>query len=202
MATFEFESKFGSVGTSEGEFNHPFGCTISDSRLFISDSGNNRIQVFDLLNTFLYEFGSFGTGDGEFDNPKGMYAVNSEIYVLDSGNKRVQVFDLTGVFQREFDGSTSDVFNDAEFISGKGSEIYVSDRLNSQIQVFDLNGTFLRKFGTFGTGDGQFQATSGIAVDGDNLYIGDESVEIIWIIEDGIFTGSGIWTADGIWKTV
>ncbi len=202
MARFEYESQFGSAGTGDGEFNLPFDCTISNSRLFVSDTGNNRIQVFNLLNTFLYEFGSAGTGDGEFDAPKGIYAYNSEIYVLDSGNKRVQVFDLDGVFLREFDGSTSDEFNDAEFISGKGNEIYVSDRLNYQIQVFNLDGNFLRKFGTYGIEPGQFQATSGIAVNGDNLYIGDEKNQIDWFLVDGIWKGPQPWTPDGIWKTV
>ena len=34
--------------------------------------------------------------------------------------------------------------------------VYVSDNLNSRIQKFWNNGTFIREWGTFGSGDGQF----------------------------------------------
>lgn len=198
MARFVFESKFGTSGIGDGQFKDPFDCTISNSRLFITDTGHYRIQVFDLLGNFLYKWGSLQT----FHKPKGIYSYNSEIYVLDSGLKEVQVFNLEGVFQRKFSGSGSDIFNDAEFISGKGDEIYISDRLNYQVQVFSTAGVFLRKFGTYGTTEGAFQATSGIAVNGNDLYIGDEENQIDWILSDGIWSASEPWTPDGIWKTV
>jgi hypothetical protein len=43
--------------------------------------------------------------------------------------------------------------------------IYVADYLNNRIQVFDASGTFLLKFGTPGSGDGQFDLPTGVAVD-------------------------------------
>lgn len=191
MAKFEFNSKFGAAGSGRGEYNAPFDCTIGESKLFVSDTGNNRVQILDLLGSPIDEFGSFGTGNGFFDSPKGIHYYNGEIFVLDSGNKRVQIFDANGAYLRQFDGGT-EPFNDAEFITVNGGEVYVSDKNNSQVQVFDSNGTFLRKFGSMGDGDGQFEAVSGLEFNTDEeLFVGDSKGEGVgfWIIgEDFIIS--------------
>jgi len=52
--------------------------------------------------------------------------------------------------------------------------VYVVDQSNNRIQKFDSNGTFLLKWGSSGSGDGQFNAPSGIGVDVDgNVYVAD-----------------------------
>ena len=53
MAKYYFDSKFGSLGTDDGEFNKPFGLATAIGYVFVSDSSNNRIQVFDAENNFL-----------------------------------------------------------------------------------------------------------------------------------------------------
>jgi len=52
--------------------------------------------------------------------------------------------------------------------------VYVADTMNNRIQQFSSTGTFLREWGTKGTGDGEFNAPSGIAVDSsNNVYVAD-----------------------------
>jgi DNA-binding beta-propeller fold protein YncE len=46
-------------------------------------------------------------------------------------------------------------------------KVFVSDEHRHDIQVFDLNGVFLSKWGSKGTGPGQFDRPSGLAVDRD-----------------------------------
>ena len=53
--------------------------------------------------------------------------------------------------------------------------MFVADQGNSRIQVFDSSGTFITKFGTFGSGDGQFNDLSGVAVNPTtgNVFVAD-----------------------------
>nr|NCS16718.1 6-bladed beta-propeller [Microcystis aeruginosa G13-12]NCT52052.1 6-bladed beta-propeller [Microcystis aeruginosa G13-03] len=61
--------------------------------IYVADTNNSRVQVFDSGGAFQSTFGSFGSGNGAFDTPRGI-AVGSggNIYVTDTGNNRVQVF--------------------------------------------------------------------------------------------------------------
>ena len=47
-----FIEEFGSEGTGNGKFNTPIGIALDsdNEKLFVADSGNDRIQVFDLEN--------------------------------------------------------------------------------------------------------------------------------------------------------
>ena len=80
-----------------GEFKSPRSLFVSmDGKIFVSDTGNHRLQIFHADGTPLYEFGGKGNRPGEFRNPCGV-VVNSKgkIYVADEGNNRVQViFDI------------------------------------------------------------------------------------------------------------
>ena len=61
--------------------------------IFVADSGNNRIQIFNPDGTFLRAFGRWGQNDGEFKGLEGI-AVNSKgnILVADRENHRIQIF--------------------------------------------------------------------------------------------------------------
>jgi len=81
----------GSAGSGDGQFNFPRGIAIdSAGNLYVADSTNHRIQVFDTSGTFLTKWGSLGIGEGEFNNPVGI--AESSIYVADFNNHRIQKF--------------------------------------------------------------------------------------------------------------
>ena len=70
------------------------GVSVDDQGyIFVSDSGNNRIQIFNPDGTFLRAFGRWGASTGEFKGLEGI-AVNSKgnILVADRENHRVQMF--------------------------------------------------------------------------------------------------------------
>jgi DNA-binding beta-propeller fold protein YncE len=65
-----FISKWGTLGTGDGQFNNPWGmCIDSSSNLYVADAINNRVQVFNSDGTFLYKWGTLGSGDGMMDYP-------------------------------------------------------------------------------------------------------------------------------------
>ena len=47
-------------------------CGSNNCRFLVSDSGNNRIQIFDENAAFLSAFGTVGSGNGQFNNPQGL----------------------------------------------------------------------------------------------------------------------------------
>lgn len=57
-----------------------------------------------------------------------------------------------------------------------GGNVYVTDYGNRRIQKFDSDGDFLHTWGTKGSGSGQFQAPSGIAIGKDFVYVVDNEL--------------------------
>ena len=84
----------GGLGGGAGQFSAPRGLDIDGlGRLYVADSSNHRIQVFDSLGTFITQVGGFGVGPGQFNAPRGV-AIGSRgaLYVTDTDNNRVQKF--------------------------------------------------------------------------------------------------------------
>ena len=67
----------------------------SQDRVYLVESWNCEVRVFDNRGVFLGRWGSCGFADGEFDEPSGI-AVDErgKVYVADYGNNRVQVFQV------------------------------------------------------------------------------------------------------------
>ncbi|MGI8855720.1 MAG: flippase activity-associated protein Agl23 [Thermomicrobiales bacterium] len=82
------------------EFYGPRGIAIApNGLLYITDTGNSRILVFDKTGAFVRTFGSFGTGDGQMDNPVGIAArADGTIAVADTNNARVLLFTADGAY--------------------------------------------------------------------------------------------------------
>jgi sugar lactone lactonase YvrE len=77
-----------------GDFARPSGLAVDhDGNLYVADTFNNRIEVFDADGKFVSEFGKAGDGPGYFARPKGV-AIDSDghIWVADGMQDRVQVF--------------------------------------------------------------------------------------------------------------
>ena len=110
---YQFSFKWGTLGSGNGQFNKPSGIAVSPLGLvYVSDYGNNRIQMFQLINVcptgstqivpgvcFVKSWGTFGSGNGQFNGPGDITLdSSSHVYVADSGNHRIQVFNGSGAF--------------------------------------------------------------------------------------------------------
>jgi ABC-type Fe3+ transport system permease subunit/DNA-binding beta-propeller fold protein YncE len=86
---------FGQAGTDPGQFNRPEGlCVDTQDRLYVADSCNHRIQIFDRNGHFLRAHGKAGRGPGELSYPYDICVdAAGRQYVCEFGNSRVQVFD-------------------------------------------------------------------------------------------------------------
>ena len=73
---------WGSNGTATGQFHYPEGIGV-DSRqgnVYVADTNNNRIQMFDDYGKFITTWGSLGTANGQFNHPEGITVV-THIYL-------------------------------------------------------------------------------------------------------------------------
>lgn len=176
---------FGGLGAGEGQFTDPRNAAVGpDGLLYVLDSGNHRVQVFDQDGLFVRSWGSQGAGPGQFQEPWGI-AVGSDgsVYVADTWNHRIQKFTTEGEFITMWgtfgatDGTlgTPGVFwgPRAIAIDAEGN-LYVTDTGNKRVQKFSPDGEFLGQWGGFGTSPGQFNEPVGIAIDSDgNIYVAD-----------------------------
>jgi len=84
---------------SPGLFYGPRGVIVSDGEIFVTDTGNERVQVFATDGTFLRAFGGYGSGDGQLIEPVGItIGPDNNVYVADSGNGRINVYTRQGEF--------------------------------------------------------------------------------------------------------
>jgi sugar lactone lactonase YvrE len=100
---FKLIRKLGKPGTEHtstapGEFAKPTGVAVDqDGNVFISDTWNNRVEVFDADGTFIRTFGEAGDGPGYFARPKGISIDgDGHVWVADALQDRVQVFTPEG----------------------------------------------------------------------------------------------------------
>jgi len=68
-----------------------------DGNVYVTDTLNNRVEIFDADGNFISEFGKPGDGPGHFARPKGIALDrDGHIWVTDEVQSRVQVFDKEG----------------------------------------------------------------------------------------------------------
>jgi DNA-binding beta-propeller fold protein YncE len=84
--------------TTPGDFGAPQGVAVdNDGNVYVTDTLNNRVEIFDADGNFISLFGKHGDGPGYFARPKGI-AVDADghIWVADEMEDRLQVFNREG----------------------------------------------------------------------------------------------------------
>ncbi len=76
--------------------------------VYVSDSGNDRVQVFTPQGRFIRQFGSYGSGKGQFFFPAGLAVDGSgNVYVADDQSRTLAKFSPTGKVIWQIGASTS-----------------------------------------------------------------------------------------------
>jgi len=160
---------YGDLG--EGMFDKPMAVTWSLDRVFVSDTGNRRIQVFDSAGNFLFMFGEAGSGPGQFLFPYGLVVAGELLYVADLYTGRISTFDLEGNFQGYFAEAAREAgkLQSPGALLLSGDKLYVTDVRRSRVLVFALaDGRLLREVGM----EEDILAPNGVALDAaGNIYV-------------------------------
>jgi uncharacterized protein YjbI with pentapeptide repeats len=175
--------------------NWSMGMTIYDKKLYVADTDNHRIIVFDLeTNKELFKFTS----------PIQVYCLRSEVCALENRNlptsikiidekifvaygfqNEIQVFDLDGNYLWKFGSSGTQVsqFNGPYRLATLNNELFVADSENHRIQVFNSDGNFLRQFGNYGNSIGHLSHPIDVHGYDNEIFVADEIRKTILIFD-------------------
>jgi len=81
-----------------GTFSLPTNVAVDkEGDVYVTDTLNNRVEIFDADGNFVSQFGKAGDGAGEFERPKGIAVdCDGHIWVVDGAQQRVKVFNREG----------------------------------------------------------------------------------------------------------
>jgi sugar lactone lactonase YvrE len=143
---FKLIRKMGKPGTEHtstkpGEFAKPAGVAVDkDGNVFVSDSWNNRIEMFDADGSFIREFGEAGDGPGYFARPKGISIDgDGHIWVADGMQDRVQVFTPEGrlrIYMGEHGMLPGQFQSLANVMVDKNNRVFTTELYPGRLQVF------------------------------------------------------------------
>ena len=129
------------TSTAPGEFAKPTGVAVDqDGNLYVSDTWNNRIEVFDADGNFIRTFGKAGDGPGYFARPKGI-AIDGDghVWVADAVQNRVQVFTPEGrlLIWMGGHGMMPGQFQSlANLAIDKNNRVFTTEQLAGRMQIF------------------------------------------------------------------
>lgn len=173
-----------------GKFDTPTGIAVDDSfNVYTAENIPDRVQKFTSMGEFITLWGQTGSGEGSLNFPYGVAAgPDGKVIVGDSGNHRIQTFTTVGdfvqtwgwgvstgtpTFERCTSGCRSGIpgngngqFNIRTTVAVDSSTVYVADWDNHRVQYFSGdNASYLGQWGRNGSGNEEFNAPSGIALD-------------------------------------
>jgi DNA-binding beta-propeller fold protein YncE len=137
------------IGKLIGELSGAKAIFVDDEYIYVADSGNNRVQIFDKDGNGVKDFGYKGSFSGVLKNPEGIIVNKNEIVVSDTDNNTVSIFEKNGTFKYNIDeneGENSNFKRPKGVSIGEDGKIYVIDSGNSRVKVYDENYKFLYAF--------------------------------------------------------
>jgi DNA-binding beta-propeller fold protein YncE len=127
--------------TDAGNFAAPQGVAVDkDGNVYVTDTLNDRVEIFDADGNFLSTFGKNGDGPGYFARPKGI-AVDGDghIWVADAYQDRLQVFNREGQLLT-YIGGPGHYPGQFESLVGvaidKNNRVFTSEQYPGRVQQF------------------------------------------------------------------
>ncbi len=127
--------------TTPGDFAMPTNVAVDgDGNLYVTDTLNDRVEVFDAEGNFIRAFGKPGDGPGYFARPKGI-AIDGDghVWVADGVQDRVQVFTPEGrllIWMGEHGMLPGQFRSLAGLTIDKKNRVFTSEQFPGRVQMF------------------------------------------------------------------
>ena len=190
---------FGEFGNNEdspdpnlnpGTFYGPRDVVVFNDEIYVTDTGNERVQVFGPDGSFRRAWGGTGTGPGQLIEPVGIaVSDDSRVYVADSGNGRISVFDTNGapLAQWPVDSWLGTQFFEPYLVTDSAGNIYASSPNTSSVLVYAPDGALIDEIVEIeGVGIDRvpLQLPAGLAISSENdLLIADRGSSEVYLVD-------------------
>jgi sugar lactone lactonase YvrE len=129
------------TSTTPGEFAKPTGVAVDqDGNVFVADTWNDRIEVFDADGNFIRTFGKAGDGPGYFARPKGI-AIDGDghLWVADAVQDRVQVYTPEGkllIYLGDHGMMPGQFQSLVNIAIDKNNRVFTTEQMAGRLQIF------------------------------------------------------------------
>ncbi len=135
------------VSWRPGKFNYPYGVDVSsDGQIYVADTLNRRIQVFDPNGRPIFWFPKIEDGHIAEVYPMDLDVVDGRVYVADGYGDRIAVFDLKGnyFFSLGEKGELAGMIkNPLGVAANQEGTVFVSDKLNLSLAAYRSSGELI-----------------------------------------------------------
>ncbi len=127
--------------TDPGEFSKPTNAAVDqDGNLYVTDTLNDRVEIFDADGNFIRTWGKNGDGAGNFARPKGIAIdVDGHVWVADALLNRMQIFTPEGQLLLAF-GNFGIMPGQFQSLTGltidKSNRVFAAEQLLGRVQMF------------------------------------------------------------------
>lgn len=157
------------IGRTEEYMIRPTGVIERSDRLYVADPGAQTLWIFMMRERRYIKVRQLG--DIALVSPVAVTAKNdAEVFVADSWNRKIYLIDNEGKLVRVF--VEGDLERPAALaFDAVRQQLYVADSGAHRIAVYDANGTRARTIGKRGSGEGEFNYPTHLALAGDGTLL-------------------------------